>query len=175
MRRVVIVGAESTGKTTLATALAEHYQTAWVPEFGRLYTEARRPRGGLWQSHEFTFIAAEQVRLEDALARIANRVLICDTDACATAIWHERYLGALSAEVLAVAASRSYDLYILTDVDTPFMPDDIRDGESIREWMHKRFVDELARIGTPVLLVSGPHEQRLAAAITRIDEVVSGP
>jgi HTH-type transcriptional regulator, transcriptional repressor of NAD biosynthesis genes len=169
MTRVVIVGAESTGKTTLALALAEHYRTTWVPEFGRLYTEARRPRGELWQSEEFTFIAAEQARMEDALAPIANRVLICDTDPLATGIWHERYLGTPSSDVLAIAAGRTYDLYIVTDVDTPFVPDDIRDGESIREWMHKRFIDELARLGMPVLLVSGPHERRLAAAVARID------
>ena len=73
MTRVAIVGAESTGKTTLAIALAEHYQTTWVPEFGRLYTEARRPRGELWSSDEFTFIAVEQARMEDALARIAAK------------------------------------------------------------------------------------------------------
>ena len=169
MTRVVILGAESTGKTTLAIALAEHYQTTWVPEFGRLYTEARRPRGELWRSDEFTFIATEQVRMEDALERSANRVLICDTDAFATAIWHERYLGQPSPDVLAVAAGRRYDLYLLTDVDTPFVPDDIRDGESIRGWMHKRFQNELSRMGVPVLLLSGPHEQRLAAAIARIN------
>jgi len=172
MTRVVIIGAESTGKTTLAIALADHYQTTWVPEFGRLYTEARRPRGELWRSDEFTFIATEQVRMEDALERSANRVLICDTDAFATAIWHERYLGQPSPDVLAVAAGRRYDLYILTDVDTPFVPDDIRDGESIRGWMHKRFQDELSRMGVPVLVLSGPHEQRLAAAITRIDTLL---
>jgi NadR type nicotinamide-nucleotide adenylyltransferase len=172
MTRVVIIGAESTGKTTLAIALADHYQTTWVPEFGRLYTEARRPRGELWRSDEFTFIATEQVRMEDALERVANRVLICDTDAFATAIWHERYLGQPSPDVLVVAAGRRYDLYILTDVDTPFVPDDIRDGESIRGWMHKRFQDELSRMGVPVLVLSGPHEQRLAAAITRIDTLL---
>ena len=172
MTRVVIVGAESTGKTTLAIALAEHYRTTWVPEFGRLYTEARRARGALWRSDEFTFIASEQVRMEDALERIASRVLICDTDAFATAIWHERYLGQPSPEVLEVAAGRRYDLYILTDVDTPFVPDDIRDGESIREWMHKRFQDELSKMDVPMLLVSGPHEQRMAAAIARIDPLM---
>ena len=172
MTRVVILGAESTGKTTLAIALAEHYQTTWVPEFGRLYTEARRPRGELWRSDEFTFIATEQVRMEDALARSANRVLICDTDAFATAIWHERYLGQSSPEVLAVASGRRYDLYILTDVDTPFVPDDIRDGESIRGWMHKRFQDELSLMRVPMLLLSGPHEQRLAAAIACIDPLL---
>jgi len=172
MIRVVIVGAESTGKTTLAIALAEHYQTTWVPEFGRFYTEARRPRGELWQSDEFTFIADAHVRMEDAMVRIANRVLICDTDAFATAIWHERYLGTASADVLAIAAGRTYDLYVLTDVDTPFVPDDIRDGESIRLWMHNRFQEELSRMGTPVLLVSGPHERRLALAIERIDALL---
>ena len=172
MKRVVIVGAESTGKTTLALALARHYRTTWVPEFGRLYTEARQPRGELWRSHEFTFIAAEQVPMEDALERLANRVLISDTDAFATAIWHERYLGTLSPDVLAIAAGRRYDLYILTDVDTPFVPDDIRDGQSIRQWMHQRFVDELSQMAVPMLLVSGPHEQRLKAAIARIDSLL---
>ena len=73
---------------------------------------------------------------------------------------------------VAVAAGRRYDLYILTDVDTPFVPDDIRDGESIRGWMHKRFQDELSRMGVPVLVLSGPHEQRLAAAITQIDTLL---
>jgi NadR type nicotinamide-nucleotide adenylyltransferase len=172
MKRVVIIGAESTGKTTLATALAEHYQTAWVPEFGRLYTEARRYGSGLWRSDEFTYIANEQARMEDALARIANRVLICDTDPFATGIWHERYLGTPSTDVQAVASGRVYDLYILTDVETPFVPDDIRDGESIRQWMHDRFVDELSRMSTPMLLVSGSHERRLADSVTRIDEIL---
>jgi HTH-type transcriptional repressor of NAD biosynthesis genes len=171
MKRVAIVGAESTGKTTLAIALAEHYQTTWVPEFGRLYTEARRPRGELWHSDEFTFIATEQARMEEALARIANRVLICDTDPLATAIWHERYLREPSAAVLAVAADRTYDLYVLTDVDTPFVPDDIRDGQSIRQWMHDRFHEELSRMATPMLMVSGPHDKRLAAAVARIDSL----
>ena len=172
MTRVVIIGAESTGKTTLATALAEHYQTAWVPEFGRLYTEARRYRGELWRSDEFTYIATEQARMEDALAQIANRVLICDTDPFATAIWHERYLGGPSIDVQAVAVGRRYDLYLLTDVDTPFVPDDIRDGESIRQWMHNRFLDELSRMGTPMLLVSGPHGERLRTAVARINALL---
>ena len=58
VKRVVIIGAESTGKTTLARALAEHYKTPWVPEFGRFYTEARQPSWAPWRSDEFTLIAA---------------------------------------------------------------------------------------------------------------------
>ena len=75
--------------------------------------------------------------------------------------------------MLAVAAGRTYDLYVLTDVDTPFVPDDIRDGESIRQWMHQRFQDELSRMGVPLLFVSGAHDQRLAAAIARIDVLLA--
>jgi NadR type nicotinamide-nucleotide adenylyltransferase len=173
VKRVVVIGAESTGTTTLSIALAEHYTTTWVPEFGRFYTEARRPRGELWHSDEFTFIAVEQARMEDAMARLANKVLICDTDPFATTIWHERYLGGPSGAVQAVAAGRKYDLYILTNTDIPFVQDGIRDGEHIRQWMHDRFFDELSRLATPLLVVSGPHEQRLAAAVDRIDALLN--
>jgi HTH-type transcriptional regulator, transcriptional repressor of NAD biosynthesis genes len=71
-----------------------------------------------------------------------------------------------------VASGRAYDLYILTDVDTPFVPDDIRDGESIRQWMHDRFRDELSRTTTPMIVVSGPHERRLAEAVKKIDQLL---
>ena len=175
VKRVVIIGAESTGTTTLATALAEHYRTTWVPEFGRLYTEARRYRGELWRSDEFTYIAVEQARMEDALARLANKVLICDTDPFATTIWHERYLGTLSPAVQAVAASRSYDLYVLTNTDIPFVQDGIRDGEGIRQWMHDRFHAELSAMATPMIVVSGPHDTRLDAAVARINAMLNAP
>jgi HTH-type transcriptional repressor of NAD biosynthesis genes len=172
VKRVVIIGAESTGTTTLSMALAEHYRTTWVPEVGRLYTDARRPRQELWRSDEFTFIAVEQARMEEAMARLANRLLICDTDPFATTIWHERYLGRPSREVQAVADGREYDLYILTNTDIPFVQDGIRDGEHIRQWMHDRFHHELSRMATPLLVVSGSHEQRVAAAIHRIDALL---
>ena len=173
VKRVVVIGAESTGTTTLSIALAEHYQTTWAPEFGRFYTEARRPRGELWRSDEFTFIAVEQARLEDAMARLAKQVLICDTDPFATTIWHERYLGAPSSAVQAVAAGRRYDLYILTNTDISFVQDGIRDGEHLRQWMHDRFRDELTRMGTPMIVVSGSHEKRLAEAVARIDALLA--
>ena len=80
VKRVVIIGSESSGTTTLARALAEHYHTTWVPEFGRTYSEGRQSCGQPWRSDEFTFIAIEQARMEDALATMANEVLMCDTD-----------------------------------------------------------------------------------------------
>jgi NadR type nicotinamide-nucleotide adenylyltransferase len=173
VKRIVIIGSESSGTTTLARALAEHYRTVWVPEYGRTYSEGRQYVGQPWRTDEFIHIATEQVRMEDALALLANRVLICDTDAFATSIWHERYMGAPSDDVKAITASRKYDLYVVTDVNIPFEQDDIRDGESFRQWMQGRFVEELSKGPTPMILVSGPHEERFAAAVKRIDEILS--
>ncbi|MFF3752825.1 AAA family ATPase [Streptomyces sp. NPDC002018] len=111
-RRVVVLGAESTGTTTLALALAGHYRgrggvwarTRYVPEYGREFSarklaalRARRP-GARWADvtftpEEFPLIAARQNALEDEAARAGSPVLFCDTDSFATTVWHERYLG----------------------------------------------------------------------------------
>lgn len=173
--RVCVIGAESTGSTTLSQALAEHYQTTWVPEFGRTHTEGRRylPSDTLWTSREFLFIAETQNRFEDELAYIANRILICDTDSFATCIWEERYLGSQSPEVVAAASGRKVDFYLLTDVNIPFVQDGIRDGEHIRTNMHLRFIEELTRLGKPFLIVSGSHKVRLARAIEECDKVIA--
>jgi HTH-type transcriptional regulator, transcriptional repressor of NAD biosynthesis genes len=176
-RRVCIVGAESTGTTTLAQDLAEHYQTLWVPEYGRKYCEGLAASGVdlwnyRWQTAEFLHIAHAQCELEDKLAREANRILICDTDALATGIWHERYMESRSPEVEAVAASRRYDLYVLTDCDIPFVQDGLRDGESIRQWMTTRFESRLTEIEVPWMKVSGTPAQRLTSAVERICQLL---
>ncbi len=175
--RVCVLGAESSGTTTLAAALARHYHTAWVPEYGRAYWEARlrRPDAGPWRSEEFVHIAREQSRREDEAARGANRVLILDTDAFATTIWHQRYVGTRSAAVAAVATTHRPDLYVLTGVDIPFVQDGTRDGEHLRAWMHARFLQELPARGCPYVVVTGPHEARLRAAVTAIDRLPSRP
>ena len=172
VKRVVIIGSESSGTTTLARALAEHYRTVWVPEYGRTYSEGRLHSSQPWNTDEFIHIATGQVRMEDALAMLTNKVLICDTDAFATSIWHERYMGVPSDDVKAIAATRKYDLYVVTDADIPFVEDDIRDGESFRQWMQQRFIEELSKGPTPMIVVSGPHEQRFAAAVKKIDEIL---
>ncbi len=176
-RRISLVGAESTGKTTLAQALAEHYHTVWAPEYGREYTErklANGDAGNLWNVEEFIHIAETQCAHEDAAARRANRVLICDTDAFATAIWHRRYLGDRSPAVEAIAARhRSPDLYLLTDVEAPFVQDGTRDGETIRAWMHQAFITELTVWRRPYRLLTGSWAERLAQAIGHVDNVLA--
>lgn len=173
-KRICLVGAESTGKTTLAQELAAHYQTVWVPEYGRDYAERKLAgaSNATWTSDEFAHIAQVQCELENRAARQANRILICDTDAFATSIWHRRYLNANSPEVEAIVAKhRQPDLYLLTDVNTPFEQDGTRDGEAIRVWMHEIFVTEMTRQKRPFHFLTGSREERLEKAITVIDEL----
>jgi HTH-type transcriptional repressor of NAD biosynthesis genes len=201
VRRVVLIGAESTGKTTLARMLAERYGTEWVPEYGREYWETKfgtdgPPSAGVdeadgeralagdvaaraeileWTSEEFRHIAAEQQRRENAAARTANRVLLCDTNAFATGTWHERYVGHRDQEVDAIGRADRVDLYLLAEPDFPFVQDGWRDGEAIRDWMHARFVEQLAALPTPVVRLRGPLESRLADATAAIDALLAEP
>jgi NadR type nicotinamide-nucleotide adenylyltransferase len=176
VRRICIVGAESTGKTTLAQKLSEHYRTNWVPEYGREYCSEKWKDGIItddWTSEEFIRIATEQIRTEDIAARSANKVLICDTDAFATSIWHERYLHKCSADVEAIANSRQYDLYILTGDEVPFVQDGLRDGEHIRHRMHNRFINALTQTNRPWVLVSGTLSERISQAVRCIDKILA--
>jgi HTH-type transcriptional regulator, transcriptional repressor of NAD biosynthesis genes len=175
--RVCVVGAESTGKTTLAEDLARHFDTVWVPEYGREYSERKLAVGGGYdfRTEEFAHIAARQCELEEEAARRANRILVCDTDAFATSIWHRRYMGARSAEVEEIVARhRRPDLYLLTDIDTPFVQDGTRDGEHVRDWMHETFVEELRAQGRPYQSVRGTREERLRQSVGYIEELLAG-
>jgi HTH-type transcriptional repressor of NAD biosynthesis genes len=177
-KRVSVLGAESTGTTTLARHLAEYYRTTWVPEYGRDYCEKLQAAGVdlwtyQWRSEEFAQIAHKQQEMEDVLARKANRVLICDTDVLATGIWHERYMGCRSPDVEAIAASHRHDLYLLTSCDLPFVQDGLRDGETIRQWMTKRFEDVLTECGLRWVQISGRGDQRHSAAISQVEKLLA--
>ena len=173
-KKICIVGAESTGTTTMAKALAKHYATNWVPEYGREYYEAKiyRKDANNWQTEEFIEIAKEQNRREELLAKTANKVLICDTDSFATSVWHERYMKFRSPKVEKISKNRHYDLYLLTDTDIPFVQDGTRDGQNIRQWMHETFITRLRENNKKFEILSGPHEKRFAEAITLIDSII---
>jgi NadR type nicotinamide-nucleotide adenylyltransferase len=162
VRRVSIVGAESTGKTTLAQALAAHFRTVRVPEFAREYLLAR---DGQCTEADIPIIAAGQVRLEDQLAREANRLLVCDTDLLTTQLWHEHYFGPCPRDLLELSESRTAHLYLLCDLDVRWVADGLRDSPRQRQWFHRRFLEELGRRGAPVVLISGSRKVRLERAI----------
>ncbi len=126
-----------------------------------------------WDRADFLAVATEQNRAEDAAAEAGSPVLFGDTDAFATSVWEERYLGSSSPDVLAQA--RRPDLYLFTDhVGVPFEDDGLRDGEDIPEWMSDRFAELLEALDVPVVTLRGSHERRLADAIKAVDALVSG-
>jgi HTH-type transcriptional regulator, transcriptional repressor of NAD biosynthesis genes len=172
--RVAIVGADSTGKTTLARALAAHYRTTWVPEYGRTYWDGLLTLGEVRSTTaDFVHIAEAQHRMEDMLARSANRVLICDTDALTTYLWHERYLGSDAPAVRALAAARRYALTILTGDEVPWEDDGTRDRFDDRPRFHARFRAELEALGRPFITLDGPPERRLAAAVEATERMLA--
>ena len=194
--RVVFVGAESTGTTTTSRDVAAALRarggvwatTGWVGEYGRQYTldrlavaaaqaaAAGRSVPGMdslvWTPEDFVAIAQRQVDLEDAAAAAGSPVLVCDTDAFATGIWHERYLGARHPVVEAIGDARGHGLYLLTDhVGVAFHQDGIRDGEHLRPWMSERFATALTATGRIWQLLTGSPTERTAAALAAIDQL----
>ncbi|MFE0701739.1 AAA family ATPase [Streptomyces sp. NPDC058872] len=192
-RRIVVLGAESTGTTTLVLALADHYRrrggvwarTRCVPEYGREYgelklAELRLERPGAdrsevaFRSSDFPVIAQRQAELEEAAARDGSPVLFCDTDAFATTIWHERHLGTSSPATGEIAARGRQHLWLLADhrgVDSD--GGGLRDGEHLRPWMTARFLAQLTHTGRRTAVLTGPHEERLATAVAAVDGLLA--
>lgn len=193
--RIILVGAESSGKTTLAAALTAHFQarggvwesTRWVPEYGREYTEQLLAKQGViesdpdalvhsaeWIAEDFATIAVEQQRLEDEAAAAGSPVLFCDTDALATQLWERRYLGDRSTAAFdAVPVLPPRGLYLISDIaGVAFEQDGIRDGEDYREAMQRWFEEELTVRDQPWALVDGDQRDRLALCIRLVDEVL---
>jgi len=175
IRKIVVLGAESTGTTTLARDLAAYFQTVWVPEYGRLYYEGRMfsRDASAWSTDEFVHIAQAQNKLEERLLTKANKYLICDTDAFATSLWHERYMGFMSDRVEDTIQESVPSLYILTDIDIPFVQDGTRDGENIRAHMHHRFLEELHTRKINFIVAGGDREKRLSYSVKRIQETLT--
>ncbi len=175
--RVVIAGAESTGKTTLAEALARRLQTVWVPEYGRSYWEGRRYAADQrWSRNEFRHIAHTQHDLMDDLGRRAeDGVLVADTDALVTAVWHRRYMHADDDALEAIVAAHRPAVYLVAGLDAPWTQDGTRESEAERGAMHE---DTLARChasGVATHVLEGSLEERVDAACAVIDALSFEP
>ena len=167
VRRVAIVGTESTGKTMLAQQIADHYHTVWVPEYGRAYCENRNAND--LQRADFEAIVWGQATWEDAAAAEANRVLICDTELLTTCTWSDLIIGSRPPWLTDVARSRSYDLTLLLDHDVPWIDDGTRVLRQRRAEHTALLGEELRGAGRAFLTLGGSHQERFAAACAAID------
>ena len=178
VRRVVLIGSESTGKTTLAERLARRFDTTWVPEYARHHWERKLSSRSLhdpapsWTRDEFVHIATEQQSREHAAARVANKVLVADTNAFATGTWFERYYATRDPEVDAIGARDRAHLYLFSASDAPFVQDGFRDGEAIRDWMDAQFANLLPSTGVPIVRLEGDYDRRFDTAERAVEALI---
>ena len=174
MRRVCILGAESTGKTTLAVRLARHYGTECVTEYGREYSIRHRKKlRDTWTTDEFRNIAAVQARREDLLAQRAEGVLFCDTDVFTTACFHDVYMGFKDDVLEQQARRRRYDLYFLCGLDVPFVQDGWRDDGPHRTAMDGAYRAFLEETGANWIELHGTYEERQEQAVAAVDALIA--
>lgn len=172
--KVVLFGPESSGKTTLSRQLARYYNTVWAPEFAREYLQEKwNNERKTCEAEDLIPIAIGQMKLENKLAKKADKVLICDTDLLETKVYSEEFYGGFVDSDLDKSANENqYDLYLLTYIDTPWEEDDLRDRPEQRLEMFKAFENALRKHNRPYVLLKGDKETRLKKATEAIDKII---
>lgn len=172
--KVVLFGPESTGKSSLAIALASYYDTVYVEEFSRKYAVQKLKDGMQLTEKDVLPIAIGQMQLENEQVQQANKLLICDTDLLETLVYSKFYYNGFCPEIVEKYALKNhYDLYLLTYIDTHWEADGIRDQPNNREQMFNRFEDALKDSKKPYIVVKGSFEERFRTCKLHIDKLIN--
>lgn len=171
--RVVLFGPESTGKTTMARTLAGLFEVPWVEEYMRRYLEERGPvEGPLVSREEILPIAKGQMGLENRAMEGKPGMIICDTNLLELLVYCQYYFDGWCPDQLTKAVqAMHYDHYFLTQVDTPWEPDNLRDRPLDRVNMFRTFERELTKRNLPYTILEGPHSDRLEKAQKQIEQL----
>lgn len=170
IKKIVVIGPESTGKSSLCEQLAQHYQTAWVPEFAR---EFLLKNGTNYSFADLLTIAKGQLAQEDLLAATANKLLFIDTDMYVMKVWSEFVFNNQHAFIEQQLNERKYDLYLLCDVDLPWTRDELREYPDLetRQLLFNKYRQLMEEQNTPWTLIQGNYEERFRIAIEAIDSI----
>ena len=171
-RRIVTLGPESTGKSTLCEQLAAHYNTAWVPEYAREYL---MEHGVHYTYNDLLAIARRQLALEDEITTATNKGLIfIDTDMYVIKIWCEFVYGRCHQWILDRIAERKYSLYLLCNIDLPWMADPLREYPDLvpRQKLFHMYRDNLVNQHVPWKLISGDYEHRFKIAVDAVNRLL---
>jgi len=167
--RVVLTGSESTGKSVLAIQLAEHYGAEFAPEFVRAFAASK---GAPLEFEDTDEIARGQIALEDQHAARAHNLLIQDTDLLSTVVYSGHYYGRCADWIRDSALERRPDLYLLLEIDVPWVADDVRDREGKRDDMQRLFRAAVADSGAPYVVIEGSWAERFERARSAIDDLL---
>lgn len=195
IKKIVVIGPESTGKSTLCAQLAAHYQTLWVPEYAREYLEKN---GTDYSYNDLLTIAKGQIKLEEEissqLSAVSNQqsavsnqqsaqnivhhtshipYLFIDTDMYVMKVWCEFVFNQCHNWILNQIASRRYDAYFFCDIDLPWIEDKLREYPDIkmREKLYHFYKDLMIHQSVPWCIISGDKEERLNKAISFIESL----
>jgi NadR type nicotinamide-nucleotide adenylyltransferase len=182
IKKIVVIGPESTGKSTLCEQLAHHYNTAWCPEFAREYL---LKNGTNYTYDDLLVIARGQVALEEeTLLRYKEEPhspltthrspFFIDTDMYVMKVWCEFVFGKCHPFILDQAVKREYDLYLLCNVDLPWVKDELREypNPAVRKKLYSIYTDCMINQPLPWIVITGDYAERLKMAITAVDSLL---
>ncbi|SNS08082.1 nicotinamide-nucleotide adenylyltransferase, NadR type [Belliella buryatensis] len=172
IKRIVVIGPESTGKSTLSQALAAAFDEPWVMEFARVYIERlERP----YQYEDLLEIAKGQLREEDAKSKRAKKMLFIDTDLHVLKVWSEHKYGKTDPWIIGQIAQRKYDLYLLTDVDLPWEEDSQREHPQpeMRAYLFEQYHQLIKDSGVPYAIIKGKYDERFVNALRKVREMLA--
>ncbi|MEO5783717.1 MAG: ATP-binding protein [Ginsengibacter sp.] len=173
IKKIVVIGPESTGKSTLCEQLAKHYKTLWCPEYAREYLEAH---GKDYTYDDLLTIGKGQIDGEEAMSNSQltthSSQLFIDTDMYVMKVWCEFAFGKCHSWILNQIATRKYDLYLLCNVDLPWIKDNLREYPDMetRNKLYHYYKDIMVNQSVPWVDISGNYEERLKVAINAVDE-----
>ncbi len=182
LKKIVVIGPESTGKSTLCDKLAKYYDTLWVPEYAREYLEET---GAVYSYKDLLTIARGQIESEENISYqltahsqctarnspLSTPVVFIDTDLYVIKVWAEFVFNKCHNWILNRISERKYDLYLLCDVDLPWVEDALREypDKKIRKKLFLFYKELMVNQSTPWCIISGDYEERLKRAIQCID------
>lgn len=174
IKKIVVIGPESTGKTTLCAQLAKHFNTLWVPEYAREYLETN---GKDYTYEELLVIAKGQINLEDSIhlqfSNQTSHLLFIDTDMYVMKVWCEYVFNKCHNWVLNRIAERKYDGYLLCNTDLPWVEDNLREypDTEIRNKLYHFYKESLINQPVPWVEISGSYEERFEKSIKFINAI----
>ncbi len=170
VKKIVVLGPESTGKSTLCAELAKHYNTSWCPEYARQFLNEN---GTKYSYEDLLTIAKGQLAGEDAHVENASDLLIIDTDMYVMKVWCEYVFNNCHPFILEQINSRKYDAYLLCDIDLPWTADEMREypNEEPRRELFTIYKELLINQNTPWGIVRGTGDARTQNAVALIKEL----